>query len=487
MTDHNTPRPISRRSALSMLGAGFGMTAFSNLAVLSNMVQTSLAQAVPTGQAMTGALSQLHFKPRAKRVIFILMNGGLSAMDAYDPKPMLDKYHGQPVPPSLNPYKDGRNPGNLLRTPFKFKKYGQSGMDFSELWPLLGQHADEMAMIRSMHSDIPNHEPCLSLISTGSNIIGSRPSMGSWLTYGLGTENSNLPGFVVLLPDLPISGGPQFWSSTFLPAIHQGTLIKNRWIEGQEFDVRKVIPNIANDAVDRAIQRQGTDLLAELNKAHMQRHSSQNSQLDASIKTMETAFRMQTEALDVFDVTKESKAVRDMYGPGSVALGCMMVVRLIEKGVRCVQLYTEKGDPWDAHYDIESFRPLARDADRPYAALLTQLKQRGLWEDTLVIGATEMGRTPSIEIRGSVANGRNHNEKAWSIWLAGAGIKGGTIYGATDDIGFQVTENPVHVHDLHATILYLMGIDHTKLTYHYSGRDFRLTDTEGKVVHDIIS
>jgi uncharacterized protein (DUF1501 family) len=223
---------------------------------------------------------------------------------------------------------------------------------------------------------------------------------------------------------------------------------------------------------------------------HMRRTSPHDSQLDAAIKTMETAYHMQTEAPDVFDVTKESKSIQDMYGPGSVALGCMMAIRLVEKGVRFVQVYTRKGDPWDAHDDIMSYRRLAKDSDQPYAALLKDLKQRGLWEDTLVVGATEMGRTPSVELRGgnsNVVNGRDHNHWAFTIWLAGAGVKGGMTYGATDDLGFKAVENPVHVHDLHATILYMLGIDHTRLTYHYSGRDFRLTDTEGKVIQDVIA
>jgi hypothetical protein len=330
----------------------------------------------------------------------------------------------------------------------------------------------------------------LSMMNTGSNVLATRPSMGSWLSYGLGTENRNLPSYIVLLPGLPISGGPPLWSSAFLPAVHQGTLIKNEYVEGQPFDVKKLIPNIANDAVVKGIQRRDVGLLRALNDFHREKLSPADSQLDASIQTMETAFQMQTEAPEVFDITKESPAIQEMYGTGSVAMGCLMAARLAEKGVRMVQVWTRKGDPWDAHDDIMSYVRLAKEADRSNSALLKDLKRRGLMEDTLVVGGTEMGRTPSVELRGgnnAVVNGRDHNHMGFSIWLAGAGIKRGTIYGATDELGFKAVDKPVHVHDLHATILYLMGIDHTKLTYRFSGRDFRLTDTEGKVIHDILA
>lgn len=483
MSSCSHPHPMTRRHLLSMLGSGFGLTAFAGL---TGTAQPAFAQE-PT--AVAGALSKLHFAPKAKRVIFILMNGGVSHVDTFDPKPMLTKYHGQPTPNGFTPYPDGRKPGTLMGSPFSFKKYGQSGMDFSSLWPMLGEHADSIAMIRSMHADIPNHEPCLSLLNTGFNIIGQRPSMGSWLVYGLGTENANLPGYVVLLPDLPLSGGPQFWSSAFLPSYTQGQHIRNQWTEGQPLDIEKLIPNIGNDAVDRHAQRSLVDRLRRLNELHKARTSPHDSQLDGTIKTMETAFQMQTTAPDAFDVTKERRSVQEAYGTGSVALGCMTAVRLVERGVRFVQVYTGKGDPWDAHVDIMSYVRLAKEADRAYATMLTQLKERGLWDDTLVIGATEMGRTPSVEVRGAsgVAMGRDHNHHAFSIWLAGGAIKGGTIYGSTDDMGFKAEENPVHIYDLQATILHLLGIDHTRLTFHYSGRDFRLTDTEGNVVHDIIA
>jgi len=328
-------------------------------------------------------------------------------------------------------------------------------------------------------------------MNTGFNIIG-RPSMGSWLTYGLGISNDNLPGYVVLCPSQPITIGSPLWSSAFLPAIYQGTYVKNEWVEGEPFEAAKVIPNVTNADADAANQRRDVNFLRKLNEMNLAKAGEKDSQLEASIKTMETAFRMQTEAPEVFDVSKESKAVLDMYGPGSTALSCLMAVRLAERGVKMVQTYYSKGDPWDAHTDIMSYKKLALDSDRPFAAVVKDLKQRGMLEDTLVIGGTEFGRTPAIQtanemVGNGVVNGRDHNHYGFSIWLAGGGIKGGITYGATDDFGYKAVEKPMHVHDLHATILYLMGIDHTKLTYRYSGRDFRLTDTAGEVAHDIIA
>jgi len=461
-----------------MLGGGFGLVA------LSNMINVSLAEAAT---ATGGALGKLHFKPRAKRVIFLFMNGGVSHVDTFDPKPALEKYHGKPLPGGQ--ILTQRKTGHLMKSPFAFKKHGQSGTELSELWPHLGGVVDDICVVRSMWSEIPNHEPSITMMNTGANLLG-RPSMGSWITYGLGTENENLPGYVVLTPTEPLTIGSPLWSSAFLPAVHQGTLVKNTWVEDEKFHADKVIPNVmttsANDAQVRDIH-----FLRQLNEGHIRRVQERDANLDASIKTMETAYRMQTEAPTVFDVSKETKATLDMYGPGSTALGCLMAARLVEKGVRMVQTYYGKGDPWDAHNDILSYRKLAKDSDQPYAALIKDLKQRGLFEDTLVVCGTEFGRTPAIQTSndnvGGVVNGRDHNTLGFSIWLAGGGIKGGMTYGATDEFGFKAVEKKVHVHDLHATMLYLLGIDHTKLTYHYSGRDFRLTDTEGQVIHDIIA
>jgi hypothetical protein len=479
MSCHHTFKPVTRRQALSTLGGGFGFVA------LSQMLNVSLAQAAQPGSG--GVIKQLHFKPRAKRVIFLFMNGGVSHVDTFDPKPMLDKHDGKPTPGG--PVLTQRKTGNLMKSPFKFQKYGKSGIELSELWPHLGSVADDICVVRSMYAEIPNHEPSLTIWNTGANFLG-RPSMGSWITYGLGTMNDNLPGFVVLTPTEPLTIGSPLWSSAFLPAVYQGTLVHNKWVEDEAFEPEKVIPNILRAAPEEP-QLRDIGFLRHLNEMHLRRLKDQDSDLDASIKTMETAFRMQTDAPDVFDVRKESKATLEMYGPGSSALGCLMAARLVEKGVRMVQTYYGKGDPWDAHNDIMTYRKLAKDSDQAYAALIKDLKQRGLLQDTLVVCGTEFGRTPAIQTAnenvGGVVNGRDHNVTGFSIWLAGAGVKGGMTYGATDEFGFRAVENKVHVHDLHATILYLLGIDHTKLTYHYSGRDFRLTDTAGKVIHDIIA
>lgn len=475
-------RPVTRRQALSRLGGGFGLLALSQM--LSTSIARAEAQELP---AKGGVLKQLHFKPRAKRVIFLMMNGGMSHVDTFDPKPMLEKYDGKPTPGG--PILTQRKTGNLMKSPFKFQKHGVSGLEMSDLWPHLGGVADDMCVIRSMWADIPNHEPSLTMWNTGANFLG-RPSMGSWITYGLGTMNENLPGFVVLTPTEPLTIGSPLWTSSFLPAVHQGTLVHNKWMEDEKFAAEKVIPNIVRSAPPEPQQRD-IGFLRIMNEMHIKRLREQDSDLDASIQTMETAFRMQTDAPDVFDVSKESKATLEMYGPGNTALGCLMAARLVEKGVRMVQTYYGKGDPWDAHNDIMTYRKLAKDSDQAYAALIKDLKQRGLFEDTLIVGATEFGRTPAIQTANEsvagVVNGRDHNVAGFSIWLAGGGIKGGMAYGATDELGFKAVEKPVHVHDLHATMLYLLGIDHTKLTYQYSGRDFRLTDTAGQVIHDIIA
>ncbi len=481
---NHTFHPLSRRQALTRLGNGFGLVA------LSQMLNVSLAQAgaAETSSLGKGAvLKQLHFKPKAKRVIFLMMNGGLSHVDTFDHKPMLDKYNGQPTPGG--PVLTQRKTGNLMKSPFEFHKYGKSGQEFSQLWPHLGEVADDMCVIKSMYADIPNHEPTLTMLNTGSNFIG-RPSMGSWISYGLGSLNENLPSYVVLTPTEPLTIGSPLWSSAFLPAVHQGTLVHNKWEQGEKFEVGKVIPNLVRSSSDEA-QLRDIGFLQYMNEMEMTRLRERDSELEASIKTMETAYRMQTEAPQVFDISKESKETLEMYGPGSTALGCLMAARLVEKGVRMVQTYYGKGDPWDAHNDIMTYVRLAKDSDQAYAALIKDLKRRGLLEDTLVVGCTEFGRTPAVQTANEnvagVVNGRDHNVTGFSIWLAGGGIKGGMSYGATDDFGFKAVENKVHIHDLHATMLYLLGIDHTKLTYQYSSRNFRLTDTAGQVVHDIIA
>jgi hypothetical protein len=332
------------------------------------------------------------------------------------------------------------------------------------------------------------------MMHTGHSQVG-RPSLGSWLTYGLGTANDNLPGYVVLCPEVPTTVGPPLWNSAFLPAVHQGTYIPSKveredQIVGKDFDPKKLVSYIHNDKFTRPEQRRELDLLEKLERLRQAREPVRDPQMEAAIQSMEVAYRMQTEAPDVFDIRKESKATLELYGPGSTARGCLMAVRLAERGVRMVQVYYAKGDPWDAHTDINAHRKNAFDSDRPFAAVIKDLKSRGLFEDTLVICGSEFGRTPVVEVgsgAGTFQNGRDHNPFGFTMWMAGGGIKGGTIYGATDDFGFKAVEKPVHVHDLHATILHLMGIDHTKLTYRYSGRDFRLTDVAGTVIHDIIA
>src|SRR5271169_6259527 len=490
MRPHKLGMPLNRRDALCRIGNGFGMMAFAGL------VSESISKAGVESDA-DGALEsrKLDFAPRAKRVIFLYMNGGLSQVDSFDPKPALEKYHGQPMPGGS--VATERKTGTLMKSPFQFKKYGKCGMEVSELFPYVGECADDICFIRSVYTDIPNHEPAMLMMNTGHSQVG-RPSMGAWMTYGLGTENKNLPGFVVLCPDVPTTVGPPLWNNAFLPAVNQGTYISEKIVEKQteallvekKFDPKKLISFINNDKFTFTEQRREMDLLEKLDQMRNQREAIQDPQLDATIKSMETAYRMQTEAPDVFDIRKESEATLKMYGPGSTARGCLLAVRLAERGVRMVQVYYGKGDPWDAHVDIQMHRKNAKDSDQPFAAVIKDLKSRGLLKDTLVVCGSEFGRTPVQEIgagAGGSNSGRDHNPFGFTMWLSGGGIKGGTIYGATDDFGFKVADKPVHVHDLHATILHLMGIDHTKLTYRYSGRDFRLTDVAGNVLHDVVA
>ncbi|HWK10396.1 MAG TPA: DUF1501 domain-containing protein [Vicinamibacterales bacterium] len=491
---HRAGQPVTRREALCRMGSGFGMLAFAGLVgeslTTASLLAQSPAHAVDPAVAATGGL---HHPARAKHVIFLFMNGGLSQVDSFDYKPMLEKYHGQPLPGGA--IATERKTGALMKSPFAFKRYGQCGMEVSELFPLVGAQADDICLIRSMYTDIPNHEPSLLMMNTGHTQVG-RPSMGSWLTYGLGTDNRNLPGFVVLCPEMPTTVGPPLWNNAFLPAVHQGTFIQNKAgkkteLVDKDFDPQKLVSYIHNDKFTLPEQRRELDLLASLDNIRDTREEIRDPQLDASIQAMEVAYRMQTEAPEVFDIRKESPATLELYGPGSTARSCLMAVRLIARGVRMAQVYYAAGDPWDAHVDLYSqHRKPAFDSDRPFAAVIKDLKSRGLLKDTIVVCGSEFGRTPVAEIgagAGGLNAGRDHNPFGFSMWLAGGGIKGGTIYGATDDFGFKVVDKPVNVHDLHATILYLLGIDHTKLTYRYSGRDFRLTDVAGNVIHDIIA
>ena len=454
---------LSRREALTKMASGLGML---GMAATSDAARDPFAPKPP------------HFKPKAKRVIYLVLNGGLSQVDSFDPKPMLDRHHGQPVPGGA-PQTES-SVGNLMRSPFSFQKYGRSGIEVSDIFPKIGGVIDDFCVIRSMHTNVPNHEPSLFMINCGV-IQPGRPSMGSWLTYGLGTENRNLPGFVVLCPGTPVVG-PPLWESAFLPAVYQGTFLKN-----SETDPKKLIQFIGAGAAPEA-QRRQLDLLAKLNQEHLAKRAG-DAQLEASLEAMETAFRMQTEAPEAFDIRKEDPKTIAKYGDSDFGRGCLMARRLAERGVRMVQIYYGNSQPWDSHEDIMAHKSNAQKTDPAVAALITDLKERGMLDDTLVVLGTEFGRTPAVQNSSTVKlhNGRDHNSLGFTVLLAGGGIKGGMTYGATDDIGYKAVEKPVHVHDLNATILHLMGLDHTKLTYFYSGRDFRLTDVHGNVIRDILA
>ena len=463
------PRSLSfsRREMLSRLGGGFGLLG------LAGILAEELASP-PSAKAASPLEPKLpHVGAKATRVIFLVMNGGPSQVDTFDPKPALAKYADQDPPESLFP--PGRGRSKLLPSPFKFQKYGQCGTEVSEIFPELARKVDELCVIRSMHTNLPNHEPSLLMLNSGET-QPTRPSMGSWLTYGLGSENQNLPGFVVLCPGNPVVG-PQLWSNSFLPGIYQGVHINNA-----KLDARAAIRYLRNGSVTPADQRRQLDLLARMNQAHLAERAS-DARLEGRIEALEMAYRMQFEAQEAFDLALESQTVRKAYGEGEFADACLIDRRLAERGVRMVQVYYGNGQPWDDHGDITNHANHARQSDRAIAALLDDLKGRGLLDDTLVLWGGEFGRTPSSQ----GAKGRDHNNLGYTMWLAGGGVKGGLVHGATDEIGFAAVENRVHVHDLHATILRLLGLDHERLTYRYSGRDFRLTDVHGKVVDAIIA
>ena len=427
---------------------------------------------------------QPHFAPKAKRVIHIFANGGPSHVDTFDPKPSLEKYAGQPLPGETP--RTERKTGAIFPSTFKFKKYGQSGIEISELFDNLGRHADDLCVIRSMHANVPNHEPSLLLMNTGE-ARQVRPSMGSWLTYGLGTENQNLPAFVAMCPGgYPIQES-QNWQAGFLPGIFQGT-----YIDTQHQSIDKLIEFIENRRVSSNDQRRQLDLIQALNRTHQQARD-QDPQLESRIQSFELAYRMQADAADAFDVSKESQQTLDAYGPGVQARQLLIARRLLERGVRFVQVWHGAGQPWDNHDDIEvNHRRLAGQCDAAIAQLITDLKERGMFDDTLIIWGGEFGRTPTVELPKEGANagkinGRDHNHWGFTMWLAGGGTRGGHVHGATDEFGFKAIENRVHVHDLHATLLHLMGFDHEKLTYRYAGRDFRLTDVHGRLVKELLA
>jgi hypothetical protein len=458
---------MQRRTFLESIGAGFGLYGLAGVLGAATQPLSPLA------------VKQPHFAGKAKRVIYLFLNGGPSQVDTFDPKPMLTKFHGKPMPTAN--LKTERKTGNLMRSPFRFDRYGKSGIEVSEIFPKLGGVIDEFTVIRSMYTDRPNHEPSLLLLNSGDKLPG-RPSMGSWITYGLGSENQNLPGYVVLCPGLPVLGH-QNWASNFLPAVYQGT-----YIGMGEKDPKKLIQNIRNSSLSADKQKTELDLLEKLNRHRMTKDGT-DSQLEATIQASEIAFRMQAEAPDAFDITKETDAMRARYGESDFGRGCLIARRLIERGVRMVQVYHGNFQPWDTHDDIELHRPLAEQSDGAIAALIQDLKASGLLEETIVIVGGEFGRTPVVEVGGlvKVQNGRDHNNHGFSYLVAGGGFQKGMVYGATDDFGFAAMENKVHIHDLHATLLHQLGFDHTRLTYRHSGRDYRLTDVAGNVVKAILT
>jgi len=436
-----------------------------------------LGASTPTGNPL--ASRPTHFPAKAKRVIHIYLNGGPSQIDTFDPKPLLNRYVGRMLP--TGNLTTERPTGTALPSPFRFKKYGRSGLEISELFDKTASaHSDDLCVIRSMVANTPNHEQSMRLMNCGDERL-SRPSMGAWVTYGMGSENENLPGFIAMCPGQPVADTSN-WRSAFLPGVFQGTYINTTHTQ-----VDQLLENIRNRWVTGTDQRRQLDLLSELNRHH-QEQRPEDAALEARIQSFELAFRMQREAAEAFDLGREPSKVRAAYGDHVQGRQLLIARRLIERGVRFVQVYHGDVQPWDSHDNLEgNHRRLAQECDRPIAALLTDLKRLGLFEETLILCGGEFGRTPSVELtNGRPAMGRDHNHWGFSVWLAGAGVKGGMAYGATDDFGFRSVENRVHVHDLHATMLHLLGFDHERLTYRYAGRDFRLTDVEGQVVRAIL-
>jgi hypothetical protein len=461
---------------------GFGALALGDLFAQAQKATAATGGHRPQGGPLLPRSAQ--FPAKARHVIHIFLNGGPSQVDTFDPKPALAKYAGQPLPGGN--LATERPTGGAMPSPFKFRKYGQSGIEVSDLFPHVAQSIDDIAVIRSMHADAPSHELSLLLMNCGDG-RQIRPSMGSWLCYGLGSENQNLPAFVAMCP----SGYPiqetQNWQAGFLPGIYEGA-----YLDTQHTAIDRLIEHIRNDRVSADSQRDELALLEKLNHRHLAARDG-DAALEARIQSFELGFRMQTEAAEAFDVSREPQHIRDMYGPGTQARQTLIARRLVERGVRFVQLWHGAGQPWDTHDDVQALMPqLAGQCDRAIGALLVDLKQRGLLEETLVIIGGEFGRTPAVELpkQGSnqgKMNGRDHNHWGFTTLLAGGGVRGGYVHGATDDFGFKAVENRVHVHDLHATILHLLGFDHERFTYRYAGRDFRLTDVHGRVVREVIA
>jgi hypothetical protein len=473
-------KTMTRRMLFKQVGYGIGGVA------LSSLLLDSLALADGPGQQPV--FGKPHFAPKAKNVIFLFMAGAPSTLDMFDPKPTLIKYNNQPCPDEFlkgERFAFIKGHPKLLGSPHKFRQVGQSGQWVSEILPHFEEIADDVAVVHSMHTEHFNHAPAQIFMNTGFQIPG-RPSLGSWLSYGLGTANRDLPGFVVLLSGLNNpDGGKACWGSGFLPTVFQGVEFRS---QGEPVLFVK-----DPDGVTREIRRDTLDAIRDLNK--MQQAQSLDPEIETRIQQYELAYRMQSSVPDLMDLASETEATKEMYGvePGkrSFANNCLLARRMVEKGVRFVQLY-HRG--WDQHGDSEAndikhaLVDRCREIDKPAAALIKDLKQRGLLDETLVVWGGEFGRTPMIEGRqGSPYPGRDHHGKAFTMWMAGGGIKPGLSYGATDELGYRITEDPVSVHDLHATILHLMGIDHTRLTYKHMGRNFRLTDVFGEPVQKLLA
>lgn len=468
----DTPH-FSRRRMLQSASGGFGYLALQGLLG---------AEARAASVVNPLAAKQPQFPARAKRVIFLFMKGGPSQVDTFDPKPMLDRDHGKP-PPFALPRVTFAKTGNLLKSPWKFKNYGQSGLPVSDLFPHVGKCVDDLCIIRSLYGTNPAHGGALLKLHTGSD-TQVRPSMGSWISYGLGTENADLPAFITICPTLA-HGGVNNWGSAFLPAWCQGTPLGNASVPAPQ----AVVKHIRNAGTSADLQRMQLDLVADLNRDHLA-SSAAAGMLEARINSFELAFRMQTAMPELQDISKETEATRKLYGlddPVTANFGrqCLMARRFAERGVRFVQVtHSDSNVQWDQHGDLfKGHTKNAAEVDKPIAGLLMDLKSRGLLEDTLVLWGGEFGRTPVAQGN----DGRDHNPEGFTMWMAGGGVKGGHAHGATDDYGYYATEDKVHIHDLHATILHILGVNHEKLTYRYAGRDFRLTDVEGHVVKEILA
>jgi len=463
-------RQLSRRNFLSRLGSGIGSIGLASL----------LGQNPAHAEASPLSAKAPHFAPKAKRVIQLFMPGGPSQVDTFDYKPSLAKHTGE-RPEAVN-RKTLRNTKNgLMPSPFGFKQYGQTGKWVSDIFPHVGQCADDISFIHSMYTDIPEHAGAMMMMNVGA-LQPNRPSMGSWLVYGLGTENQDLPGFIAMSPRAQPRCTLANWGNAFLPGAYAGS-----YVNIAEMKPDAVMRDLKNARLSTAEQRRQMDLLAKLNQEQLAR-MERDQGLEAGIAAMEMAFRMQFSVPEVFDISKEPQATRDLYGESEFGKGCLLARRLVEQGVRVVQLSLSIDGydiAWDTGHDdiVGGHAKLAKACDQGIAALIRDLKARGLFEDTLIVWGGEFGRAPTSE----GAKGRDHNHYGYTTWLAGGGVKSGFSFGATDEFGCTAVEDRVHVHDLHATILHLMGLDHEKLTYRYSGRDYRLTDVSGNVVHGIIA